>query len=160
MDLEETKLPGIGLRHDFVTAQGRRVGVVSQRSGARELVVYDPLDADACQAVVTLSSEEGEVLAELLGAPRVVERLARLREQIEGIATEGLAVAEGSPYAGRTLGDAAVRTRTGASVVAVFRSGELIASPRPDFVFQAGDRVVVVGTEDAVRAVADILATG
>jgi len=160
VELEETRLPGIGLRHDFVTAQGRRVGVVSQRTGARELVIYDPLDADACQAVITLSAQEGEVLAELLGAPRVVERLARLREQIEGIATEGLVVGEGSPYAGRTLGDAAIRTRTGASVVAVFRAGELVASPRPDFVFQAGDRVVVVGTEDAVRAVADILADG
>ncbi|NYD43587.1 cation:proton antiporter regulatory subunit [Nocardioides panaciterrulae] len=160
MDLEETRLPGIGLRHDFVTAQGRRVGVVSQRSGARELVIYDPLDPDACQAVITLTGQEGEVLAELLGAPRVVERLARLREQIEGISTEGLLVAEDSPFAGRSLGDAAIRTRTGASVVAVFRGGELIASPRPDFVFQAGDRVVVVGTEDGVHAVAGLLADG
>jgi len=160
VELEETRLPGIGLRHDFVTAHGRRVGVVSQRSGTRELVIYDPLDGDACQAVVALTAEEGEVLAELLGAPRVVERLARLREQIEGIATEGLVVEAGSPYVGRTLGDAAIRSRTGASVVAVFRAGELVASPRPDFVFEAGDRVVVVGTDDGVRAVADLLADG
>lgn len=160
MELEETRLPGIGLRHDFVTRQGRRLGVISQRSGARELVVYDPEDPDASAAVVDLTPQESEVLAELLGAAPVVERLARLREQVEGMATEGLLVQEGSPYDGQTLGDGAVRSRTGASVVAVVRGQELHPSPTPDFRFQAGDRVVVVGTEDGVRAVARLLEQG
>jgi TrkA domain protein len=160
MDLEETRLPGIGLRHDFVTEHGQRVGVVSQRSGARELVVYDPEDADACRAVVSLTPQESDVLAELLGAAPVVERLARLREQVEGMATEGLLITEESPYDGRTLGDAGIRTRTGASVVAVVRGGDLHPSPAPDFRFQTGDRVVVVGTEDGVHAVAELLERG
>jgi TrkA domain protein len=160
MDLEETRLPGIGLRHDFVTAQGRRVGVISQRSGARELVVYDPEDPDACQAVIDLTAKESEVLAELLGAAPVVERLARLREQVEGMVTEGIFLREESPYVGRTLGDAAIRSRTGASVVAVVRGGDLVPSPKPDFTFQSGDRIVVVGTEEGVRAVTDLLERG
>ncbi len=46
MEIEETKLPGIGLRHDFVTHAGRRLGVVSHRDGERDLVVYDPADPD------------------------------------------------------------------------------------------------------------------
>jgi TrkA domain protein len=160
MELEETRLPGIGLRHDFVTSQGRRLGVVSQRSGSRELVVYDLEDPDACRVVLDLTPQESEMLAELLGPAPVVERLARLREQIEGIATEGLLVQQGSPYDGRTLGDAAIRSRTGASVVAVVRGQELLPSPTPDFRFQAGDRVVVVGTEEGLRSVATLLSEG
>src|SRR3954454_7814833 len=160
MDIEETRLPGVGLKHDLITRLGQRVGVVSQRTGDREIVLYDRDDPDACRAVVHLNPQESEALAELLGAPRVIERLARLREQIEGIATEGIVLADGTPYVGRTLADAQVRTRTGASVVAVVRQGEVTPQPAPDFRFQAGDKVIAVGTDEGVRAVAALLALG
>ncbi|WP_298455254.1 cation:proton antiporter regulatory subunit [uncultured Cellulomonas sp.] len=160
MDIEETRLPGVGLRHELAIRGGRRVGVVSQVNGDRELVLYDQHDPDACQAVLHLTPEEASTLAELLGAPRVTERLARLREQVEGIATEGLVLAPESPYVGRTLGDAQIRTRTGVSVVAVVRHGEVSPSPAPTFRFVAGDKVIVVGTDDGVAAVHRLLADG
>ena len=157
MDVEETRLPGIGLRHDLVTAEGRRIAVISQRTGARNVVLYDQGDPDATAATIELTGEESEVLAELLGAPRVIERLSRLREQVAGLATEGVPIEPGSPFVGVTLGDTAIRTRTGASVVAVLRGDEVVASPTPDFRFQAGDRLIVVGTETGVAAVGRLL---
>ncbi|HEV7757234.1 MAG TPA: cation:proton antiporter regulatory subunit [Mycobacteriales bacterium] len=160
MDIEETRLPGIGLRHDFVTRQGRRIGVISQKNGARELFMYDPDDPDSCRAVIDLTPEESEVVAELLGAPRVIERLARLSEQVEGITTEGIPVTADSPFTGRTLADAQIRTRTGASIVAVIRGDQVVPSPGPDFRFQIGDKVVVVGTEEGVHEAAKILGGG
>lgn len=160
MDIEETRLPGVGLRHDLVIRGGQRVGVVSQVNGDRELVLYDKHDPDACRAVLHLASDEAGMLAELLGAPRVSERLARLREQVEGIATDGIVLAPGSPYVGRTLGDAQIRSRTGASVVAVARNGEVSPSPTPSFRFAAGDKVIVVGTDEGVAAVARLLSDG
>jgi len=159
MDVEETRLPGIGLRHDLVTAAGRRIAVISQRTGARSVVLYDQDDPDAAGATVELTGEESEVLAELLGAPRVIERLSRLREQVAGLATEGVPIEPGSPYVGATLGDTAIRTRTGASVVAVLRGDDVIASPAPDFRFRTGDRLIVVGTESGVSAVGRLLTT-
>ncbi len=155
--VEETPLPGIGLRHDFQTAAGRRVGVVSHRDGRRELVIYDARDPDACVAQVRLTDEEADALAEILGATRVIERLAALRQQVEGLVSEEISVRPGSPYEGRPLGDTRARTRTGASIVAVIRGGEVLASPGPEFVFAGRDVVVVVGTAEGVAAVADIL---
>ena len=160
MEVEETRLPGIGLRHDFDTAQGRRIGVVSLRNGVRHVVLYDVEDPDACAATAELTADESEVLAELLGAPRITERFARLREQVAGLATESLPVVAGTPFVDRTLGDTAIRTRTGASVVAVLRGEEVFASPAPDFRFHVQDRVIVVGTHSGVRAVAELLAAG
>jgi TrkA domain protein len=157
VEVEATALPGIGVRHSFQTRQGRQLGVVSHRSGRRELLVYDPDDPDACSEVVPLSDEEADALAELLGAPRIVEKLAAIRE-VAGLVTEQLPIAAGSPYAGRTLCDTAARTRTGASIVAVLRPGQAIPSPGPGFRFQAGDVVVVVGTPEGVEQVAEILA--
>jgi TrkA domain protein len=53
-----------------------------------------------------------------------------------------------------------MRTRTGASVVAVVRDSTVHASPRPDFRFEAGDLVVVVGTPDGLRQAVSILEQG
>jgi TrkA domain protein len=156
--IEETPLPGIGLRHDFQTAAGRRVGVVAHRDGRRELVVYDARDPDACVAQIRLSTEEADALAEILGASRVIERLAALRRQVEGLVSEEIPIRPGSAYDGRPLGDTRARTRTGASIVAVIRGDEVIASPGPDFRFAGRDVVVVVGTPDGTAAAADILA--
>lgn len=160
MEFERTELPGIGLQHVFTTRKGRRVGVISHRSGQRDVIVYDLQDPDSSCESVVLSVEEADAVAELLAASRIVERLADLERSVEGLVTERIAVEAGSPYDGRTLGDTQARTRTSASIVAVVRDGEVLASPGPSFTFQAGDVVVVVGTSDGTSAVAGILADG
>jgi TrkA domain protein len=158
VELEEVRLPGIGVRDDFLTREGRRVGVVAHRSGRRDLVIYDRDDPDACSETVPLTTEEADALAELLGASRVVERLATIREQAAGLVTAQLPVTPESPFVGRTLGETEARSRTGASVVGVLRGGGAIPSPGPDFRFEAGDVVLVVGTRAGVDGVAQILA--
>lgn len=157
MEVEEVKLPGVGLRRDFACLNGKRVGVLSKKTGERQLIVYDDEDPDSVKVNVEMDAEEASVLAELLGAPRVIERLSRLREQIEGLATAGITIAPESPFVERTLGDAEIRTRTGVSIVAVVRRDGVELSPRPDFGFQAGDKVIVVGTDDGVKAADAIL---
>ena len=160
MDVERTALPGIGLRYTFTTQQGRRLGLVSHRNGRRDLVIYRRDDPDSAADSLVLTSAEADGLAELLAAARVVERLAELHRQVEGLVGEQLPILPGSPYDGRTLGDTQARTRTGASIVAVVRDRQVIASPRPDFVFQAADVVVIVGTAEGTAGVAAILADG
>lgn len=160
MDVERTELPGIGLRHTFTSERGRRVAVISYRSGRRDLVIYDKADPDTAVQTVSLSREEADGLAELLASSRVEERLAELGRQVDGLTSEQIPIAAGSPYDGRTLGDTHARSRTGASIVAVVRAGAVIASPRPDFQFTGGDVVVVVGTADGTAAVAEILTRG
>jgi TrkA domain protein len=157
IEVEEVPLPGIGLRHDFLTRHGRRVGVVSHRAGRRDLVVYDREDPDSCSETVRLDTDEADTLAELLGAPRIVERLARIRDDIAELHVRELPIGPGSPFVGRTLGETEARTRTGASVVAVLRNDRMIASPGPDFRFESGDVVVVVGTDEGIDGVERIL---
>ncbi len=160
MEIHRTALPGIGLRHDFVTERGRRVGIVSHRTGRREVVLYDREDPDTASVTLTLTADEANGLAELLATTRLVERLDELHHQVEGLVSEQIPILAGSPYDQRSLGDTRARTRTGASIVAVVRGSQVIASPRPDFVFRAGDVVVVIGTADGTSAVANLLAEG
>lgn len=157
VEVEEVPLPGIGVRYSFMTRHGRQVGVVSRRTGRRELLVYDAADPDTCREVVVLGPDEADALAELLGAPRIVEKLAALDAQLPDLVTEQLPVAASSPFAGRALGETRARTLTGASIVAVQRGGRLVPSPGPDSGLEAGDLVVVVGTREGVDGVARIL---
>jgi TrkA domain protein len=160
MDIERTTLPGIGLRHVFTTARGQRLGVVSHRTGRQDLVVYDPYDRDSVALTVPLNAQEATALGDLLSTAHIVERLTELERRVQGITSAEVPITPGSPYDGRPLADTQARTRTGASIVAVVRAGEVVPSPRPDFVFRAEDVVVVVGTADGTSAVTDILTDG
>lgn len=156
--MEQTALPGIGVRHDLVTEAGRRVGVVTHRNGRRDLVLYDREDPDACVASIPLTDDEAEALADFLGASLMLGQLAGLRQQAAGLLTEQVPIQPSSPYVGRRLGDTRIRTRTSASIVAILRDREVIPSPGPELVFAAGDVVVVVGTRDGLDGVTRILA--
>lgn len=160
MEVERTALPGIGLRHEFWTEKGQHAAVVSHTSGRRDVVIYRPDDQDTVMATLGLNTDEANGVAELLGTARIVERLADLQRQVVGLNTVQVPIIAGSPFDGRTLGDTQARTRTGASIVAVIRGGEILASPRPDFVFHPGDLVVVVGTAEGTAAVSGIISQG
>ncbi|MBE9375933.1 cation:proton antiporter regulatory subunit [Saccharopolyspora sp. HNM0983] len=160
MDVTVTPLPGLGSKQDFTTRSGHRIGVITYRDGRFELIVSDFDDPDKIAASVDLTTGESSALANLLGAPHLVSQLAEQQRDVTGVTTWQLPVATGSPYDGNPLSATEMRTRTSASIVAVVRSGVVHPSPRPDFEFAGGDLVVVVGTQDGLRAASDILESG
>ncbi len=158
-DIEETVLPGVGIRYHFTTANGARLGVIHRRTGRRELLVYDPDDPDSCRDLVRLEEDESRTLAELLGGATVAEHLKTL-QRIEGLAIDWLEIAQGTPFAGRTIADTEARTRTGVSIVAVVRGEHAFPAPEPSFKFEPGDVAVVVGTTRGIEELAVHLRTG
>ena len=157
MEVFETPLPGIGVRHEFTTKSGERVGVVTRRDGRRELLIYDRWDPDTCRDSVELTSEEAATMVELLGGSRVTERLSDLRHEVEGLSVQWVTIEAGKGLAGRAVGEGQIRTRTGASVVAVIRGEDSIPGPGPDFRFEPGDVVLLMGSDPAVDAAERLL---
>lgn len=153
VDVNEVLLPGVGLRYEFVNQDGDRIGVVARRSGDFELAVYGGVDPDQARAVFRLTGEEADVLAEILGAPRIAERFADLTREVPGLSAGQVEVLADTPFVGRPLGESRARTRTGASVVAIVRGEEVIPSPGPEKVLRAGDVLVVIGTREGITAV-------
>lgn len=149
-DVTETQLPGVGVRYEFTTNDGERVGVLCHHTGRRELVVYDRSDPDRAGRLLALDAADARTLTELLGAAHVSEVLGEMRQRIEGLALDWVEVAPDSALAGRSLGDGALRTRTGCSVVAVLRESVTTAAPGPEFVVEPGDVLVAVGTPDGL----------
>jgi TrkA domain protein len=158
-EIEETALPGVGLRYEFTSKEGERLGVIHHRSGRRELFIAEEADPDACRETLSLDEEESHILAELLGGSRITAHMATL-QRVEGLAIDWLGLGEDSPYAGGTIGDAQVRTRTGVSVVAVLRGEQAFPAPGPSFGLQGRDTLVVVGTPEGIEELTEILRTG
>src|SRR5690242_3057021 len=92
-EINESRLPGIGLCHDFGTDAGRRIGVVTRHSGLRELVVYDARDPDAVATSIELTVDESRTLAELLGGTRLGEQLRRTEQEVPGLSIDWLPLA-------------------------------------------------------------------
>ena len=159
-EIHEVKLPGVGVRYEFQTAEGKRIGVISHRSGLREIYVSRPDDPDEFRRVLGMSSDDARTLAELLGATRVAEQLAELQQRIEGLVIDWLPLRTDSPYVDRTIGDARLRSRTGVSVVAIVRGEDAVPAPGPEQRLQSEDYLVVVGTARGIEQAVEVLRAG
>ena len=160
MNVIETRLPGIGIRREIVTGSGRRVGIVAQRDGDLDLIISKAGDPDACVASIPLTTDEAATIGNLLGSRQLVAQLTEEHRELPGVSTRQFLIEPGSPFDGQTLGDTRMRSRSGASLVAVLRSGQVQASPTPDFTLVAGDLLVAVGTSEGLDTAADILRRG
>jgi CPA2 family monovalent cation:H+ antiporter-2 len=74
--------------------------------------------------------------------------LALLRRTRQSFDIGWYTLAEGAPLAGLSIRASDIRQRTGALVVAVLRSGAILANPEPELVFEPGDGVGIVGTPE------------
>lgn len=160
MNVDETDLPGFGVRKDFMTQSGRRLGVVTHRDGETELIISAWDDPDTCQASIPLTGDEATTLGNLLGGRAIVMQLTEEHRDVPGISTRQFVVAAESPYRDKPMGTAQMRTRTSVSIVAIMREGEVLASPGPDVVLRGGDLIVAVGTQDGLDKAAQILRNG
>ena len=156
-EVHETQLPGVGVRHEFNTHTGERVGVIVHRNGRREAVVYRRDDPDACSTVLDLSQQDARTMAELLGASQVSETVAAVQYDIEGLAIEWIEIPESSPAIGATIREGDYRTRTGASIVAIIRGDSSIPAPDPDEALEVGDVTVAVGTVEGLANLRSLL---
>lgn len=158
--VQRVDLPGIGVRHDVLTEGGRRISVISHRSGERDLALFDADDPDASSDSIALTDDEAAALADVLGATLVLGRLSGLSEQAPGLFTEHISLPTNSDFAGRPLGDTKARSETGTSIVAIVRGLQVIPSPTPAQIMEQGDVIVAVGTRAGLDALGRLIADG
>lgn len=153
--LSSTPLPGIGVRYDMTTRERRCLSVVAQRDGSRTITAYCQDDPDAAELSVHLTPGESQALVDALAPDHRSPSLLSAGEL--GLVAERIELSATARWNGRLLGDTQIRTRTGASIVAVMRRAEAIPSPTPAFRLAGGDILIVIGTREGVEAAAAIL---
>lgn len=157
-EIDETELPGIGVRRDFTTRGGRRLGVIANRTGTRDLLLYDTEDPDVCRSVVPLDERDSDLLADLLGGgDTVVSDAASTLVNLEGLAIDWVSIDPESEVAGRSIGESRIRSRTAATVAAVLHGDDSVPGPGPEVLLPGGGVVVAVGSPEAVAALTELL---
>jgi voltage-gated potassium channel len=106
--------------------------------------------------VITPTEIGGRRMAAMVTRPDVVDYL----DVVGGgtgldLKLEQIALSEGDPYVGLTIGGAHIRSATGAYVLAVRHGdGSVDRNPDPSLVMTAGDVLIILGSEEQLRAVA------
>jgi Trk K+ transport system NAD-binding subunit len=98
--------------------------------------------------VLSLATVSGRMIASTILED---EEVLSLDQQVEVVRTRAPALA------GQTLGGAMVRSRTGCTVVSVERDGGLITDAGPDLQIEAGDRLIIAGTDAGVRRFTELM---
>jgi Trk K+ transport system NAD-binding subunit len=91
--------------------------------------------------VLALAHVSGRMLA----ASVLDEEVVTFGTQVEIVRTPA------EPIAGRSLSEVDLRTRTGCTVIAVERDGDVITDVDGDFVVRSGDELVVAGPDAAIN---------
>lgn len=159
VDIDETELPGIGIRREFTTRGGTRLGVVETRSGTRDLLLYDRDDPDMCRVVVPLGEKDSDVLSNLLGANVVRNDAASKLMNLEGLAIDWISVDPASVVADMSIGAAEIRSRTGATVAAIIDGNDSVPGPGPDEILRGGTTIVAVGSNEGVMRLHALLSS-
>ena len=151
-------LPGIGLQYDFTTADGDHLSVIAHRNGSRSVDGHRGGDCGDAAFSLHLTADEAAVLADARLAGHDDPRLLRADEL--GLVAKRIALSAASRWNGRPLGSTQLRTRSGASVVAILRGPNAIPSPAAAFRLAGGDTLIVVGTREGADAAAALLTKG
>lgn len=158
MTITEIDLPGVGKRFEIDAGGESQIIVVFHRTGKREVYTRDSPEADTTK-LLELSESTAQLLASVLdGSYYQPEK----EEQIEAIIDEEaiiewISVPSDGPITGETLEEANIRQRTSASIIAIQRSGETIASPPPETEILAGDTLVAIGSREALDALSTLV---
>jgi K+ transport systems, NAD-binding component len=94
------------------------------------------------QYVLSLSTVTGRMLSSVLLKD---EEILTLETQFDIVRTSA------PELGGETLQGAAIRDRTGATVVAIERDGELLTNPEPDLRMREDDRFIVTGSNTVIN---------
>lgn len=151
MQVNEHDLPGVGKKFALTTNDGERLTVIIHNTGHREIYTFRGRE-EFPLAAVRMEDAEARMLGAILGGAYFQPAVAESMDMVLGqLSVEWFKVAAGSPLAGRTIQDSAIRTRTGASVIAILRDGGSLPNPGPGDGIEAGDTLLVVGDRGQVQ---------
>jgi CPA2 family monovalent cation:H+ antiporter-2 len=88
------------------------------------------------------------------------EKIGRIAALFAGATVDNIQIDPQAPSVGKTLVQLDIRKATGATVIAIVRSGEAIKNPGPDFAIQGDDILVLLGGHKELDQAVNLLTRG
>ncbi len=152
MQFRETDLPGVGKRYTLELEDGGELTLIIHNTGRRELYIIEE-DEEEPTCVISLTEDEAKELGFLLAGttyqPVAPERMELIMKEM---VMEWVKVGERSDLVNRTIAEAQIRKKTGASIVAIIRGEDMLVNPDPNTTrIMPGDILVVAGTRQQIK---------
>ncbi len=152
MQFRETDLPGVGKRYTLELEDGGELTLIIHNTGRRELYIIEE-DEEEPTCVISLTEDEAKELGFLLAGttyqPVAPERMELIMKEM---VMEWVKVGERSNLVNRTIAEAQIRKKTGASIVAIIREEDMLVNPDPNTTrIMPGDILVVAGTRQQIK---------
>src|SRR5215204_5020607 len=146
VDLQETRMPGVGVKYTLRLHDGGRIAVILHNDGTREVYWFRHGHDDEPRAVINLDDDEARQLGAVLGGayerPKIVEDLEMALGELQ---IEWVPVPDASPWIGKSLAECEFRAKNGITVIAILREPEPVSGAQPHHVIERGDTLVTVG---------------
>lgn len=152
MHFRETDLPGVGKRYTLELEDGGELTLIIHNTGRREIyIIEDEEEEPTC--VISLTEDEAKELGFLLAGttyqPVAPEKMELIMKEM---VMEWVKVGGESNLINKTIAEAQIRKKTGASIVAIIRDGDMLVNPDPnDTRIVSGDILVVAGTRKQIK---------
>ncbi len=147
-------------RLDDLVRLGATHVINPELEGGLEILRYTLLTLDYSSAQIQqfIDTIRSDTYTGIWPGDRGYPVLDQLLMSTRGIEIAWQPLAAGSPLVGQTLAEANIRSRVGASLVALVRDGEVIANPASDTAFAAGDLLGFIGDTDELAAARGLVA--
>jgi TrkA domain protein len=146
-------LPGIGKKLSFITPDNKMLVLITHHSGKRELFFFNDSDADEADFSMDLTANETRELgAQFLGATYQPVDLDTMKTFKKKLVMEWVELKPESPIVNKAMGEARIRTKTGATLVAIIRGDDIIISPELDELLLPHDTLMAAGTSEHISS--------
>jgi TrkA domain protein len=152
MKIKTGDLPGIGKRYSFTTAEGDTLVLILHQSGVREIYHFRESEEDEPDLTIKMTDEEArQVGTILLGADYQPVTDDHMELLLKSIRIEWLKVTADSELANKKIIDSRIRSKTGATIIAIQRGKQMIGSPDVNEMILTGDVLMVVGNRQQTK---------
>ncbi|WP_254280701.1 cation:proton antiporter regulatory subunit [Haloarcula marina] len=156
MKVSETQLPGVGTRYRIAFPDRSSFTILLHNNGTRDTYWSGDADGDS-DRLFSVSESQSRKIAEIFDGTYFEPVPDDVDTVFEEARIRWVTVPSSSSLAGQTIRAAGVRSKTGASIIAVQRGTKTLSNPTPDTVLRADDVLVVVGSEENHSALEELL---
>ncbi|RJR24670.1 MAG: potassium transporter TrkA [Desulfobacteraceae bacterium] len=160
MQIKTSDLPGIGKRYSFQMAEGGQLVMILHHDGQREIYHFKDPDQDEPDFTIKMTDEESRQIASiLLGVDYQPVADDKIELLLKNVRMDWIKVSPESFIANKKIIESQIRTKTGATVVAIQRGEKIIGSPDINEVIKPGDTLMTIGTRDQTRLLENLCRT-
>ncbi len=107
--------------------------------------------------VLLLMGNSEQISAAVSFLREMIKKPAPSSASVHNPATRRVTLSEGSPVCGRRIREVHLGRKTGVQILGLQRGSLYVTNPGPDFVFEAGDELVLFGSEEQIAKASDFL---